>query len=42
MKLLLGECGTNQIKEYELSRVCSLNEAKLFCDANKRTITLET
>jgi len=29
-------------REYELSRVCSIFEGKIFCDANRRTITIET
>lgn len=32
----------NPQKEYELSRVCSLSEGRIFCDANRRTIIIET
>jgi hypothetical protein len=32
----------NSRNEYEFSKVCSLTEAKLFCEANRRQITIDT
>jgi len=42
LKKLSEEFQNNTIEEYPLSRVCSVEEGRLFCAENKRKITLET